>query len=312
MVSFRYHVVTVVAVFVALAVGILMGSTLLDQGLVSEYKRRTNSLQEQVDALQKSVADGQTTLQTLQTFTAAARSPLVADRLVGSRVVIVTEEGVNLSDLNAVRQTLAGSGGAGATIDGILVLSKQLDLQDEQVRTQVATMLGRPATESPQKLSDALARALATRLADGAPAEAGAPDLLQELVQAGLVTLSDAREGPSAVGGAGAAVTILSGTSATPVISPEDFYVPFTQQLVTTATDTAAVQPSTTGSPFLDVMRADGQINGTIVTVDNIEMVPGQVALVWGLESLAAGKGGGDYGVDCGSCSLAPSPQPTP
>jgi Holliday junction resolvasome RuvABC endonuclease subunit len=312
MVSFRYHVVTIVAVFVALAVGILMGTTVLDQGLVSDLQRRTTDLSDKVTQLQQQVQDQGELVTILQNFDQATRSALVDGRLAGSRVVLVTEEGVNLQDLNGVRQTLSGSGGAGATIDGILELSSKLDMQDEQVRTDVAAMLGVSASESPQRLSDALARALAQRLASGPPTEAGAADLLQELVQAGLVRLSDAREGPSAVGGAGAAVTILSGTAETPVLGPEDFYVPFIQQLVSTGTDTAAVQPSTTGSPFLDVVRGDDQIDGRIVTVDNIEMVPGQVALVWGLEALAAGKGGGDYGVDCGSCSLAPAPQATP
>ena len=47
MISFRYHVVTIVAIFVALAVGILMGTTLLDQGLVSDLQRRTSSLSSQ-------------------------------------------------------------------------------------------------------------------------------------------------------------------------------------------------------------------------------------------------------------------------
>jgi Holliday junction resolvasome RuvABC endonuclease subunit len=312
MVSFRYHVVTIVAVFVALAVGILMGTTFLGQGLVNDLQRRTAHLSQQVDALQTRVQDEQALATLYQSFAAQTKTQAIDGRLVGTRVVVVTEEGVNLSDLNAVRQTLSGSGGAGATIDGVLVLSKDLDLQKEQVRQQVASILGRPASESPERLSDALARALADRLAAGAPAEAGATDLLQELVQAGLVTLSDAREGPSAVGGADASVTILSGTAETPVLSPEDFYVPFIQQLVASATNTAAVQPSTTGSPFIGVVRADDQIDGKIVTVDNIEMIPGQVALVWGLDALATGGGGGDYGVDCGNCSLAPSPQATP
>jgi hypothetical protein len=312
MISFRYHVVTMVAVFVALAVGILMGSTLLDQGLVSDLQSRTTSLSNKVSLLQQQVKDEQALAAVLQSFTADTRSTLVDNRLAGSRVVLVTEEGVDPSHLNGIRQTLAGSGGAGATIDGILVLSKALSLEDETVRTQVAGMLGQPATASPQRLQDALGRALAQRLADGAPAEAGADDLLEDLLRAGLVTLADAGDGPSAVGGSGATVTILSGTAETPVLSPEDLYVPMIEQLVTTGTDTAAVQPSTTGSPFIGVVRADSRIDGRIVTVDNVEMVPGQVALVWGLEDLAAGQGGGDYGLTCGTCSLAPSPPATP
>jgi hypothetical protein len=312
MVSFRYHVVTIVAVFVALAVGLLMGTAFLDQGLVSDLKNRTTSLSSKVSQLQGEVKDTQGLLATSELYAEKTRTLAVDGRLNGDRVVIVTEEGVDLSDLNGVRQTLSGSGGAGATIDGVLVLSKDLSMEDPATRQQVATILGRSPNESPERLQDALARALAQRLALGAPTEAGATDLLVELVDAGLVTLSDAQEGPSAVGGAGAAVSILSGTSSTPVIPPDTFYVPLIQELVTIGTNTAALQPSTTGSPFISTVRSDGQTHGKIVTVDNIEMVPGQVALVWGLDDLIAGKGGGDYGVDCGSCSLVPAPTSSP
>jgi hypothetical protein len=312
MVSFRYHVVTIVAVFVALAVGLLMGTAFLDQGLVRDLRNRTSSLSSKVSQLQGEVKDAQALQATYQRWADTTRSMAVTGRLDGSRVVIVTEEGVDLSNLNAVRQTLSGAGGAGATIDGVLVLSKDLSMQDPATRQKVAAILGRSPNDSPERLSDALGRALAQRLSLGAPTEAGTTDLLVELVNAGLVTLSDAREGPSAVGGPGAAVSILSGTSATPSISPDSFYVPFIQELVTIGTDTAATQPSTTGSPFISVVRSDGQTHSKIVTVDNIDMVPGQVALVWGLEDLIAGKGGGDYGVDCGSCSLVPNPSATP
>jgi hypothetical protein len=312
MVSFRYHVVTIVAVFVALAVGLLMGTAFLDQGLVRDLRNRSASLSNQVNLLQKEVKDAQAQGSIYQGFADQMRSIAVDGRLAGTRVVIVTEKGVDLSNLNAVRQTLSGSGGAGATIDGVVVLSPDLSMQDPATRQQVAGILGRSPNESPERLSDALARALAQRLAMGAPSEAGSPDLLVELIDAGLVTVSDAREGPSAVGGAGAAVSILSGTSTDPVLPPDTFYVPFLQELVTIGTDTAALQPSTTESPFISVVRADGQIHDRIVTVDNIEMVPGQVALVYGLQNLIAGRGGGDYGVDCGSCSKMPSPPPTP
>jgi hypothetical protein len=312
MISFRYHVVTIVAVFVALAVGLLMGTAFLDQSLVSDLRHRTASLSDKVSQLQGEVTDIQALQSTYQRYAIQTRSLAVNGHLDGNRVIIVTEEGVDLSDLNAIRQTLSGAGGAGATIDGVLVLSRDLSMQDPGTRQKVATILGLSPNESPERLSDALGRALAQRLALGAPAEAGSTDLLVELVDAGLVTLSDAREGPGAVGGAGAAVSILSGTSETPVIPPDTFYLPFIQELVTTGTNTAALQPSTTGSPFISVVRSDGQVHGKVATVDNIEMVPGQVALVWGLEDLIAGRGGGDYGVDCGSCSLVPAPSATP
>jgi hypothetical protein len=312
MISFRYHVVTIVAVFVALAVGILMGTTLLDQGLVRDLEHRTSSLSDKVSQLQKQVKDAQDQANVTQRFMVDSRSLLLDGRLAGSRVVVVTEQGFDLSDLNAVRQTLTGSGGAGATIDAVLGLSQGLSLVDVQTRQQVASILGRSSQESASRLAGALARALALRLANGPPLVAGTTDLLQTLVDAKLVTLSDARGGSGGVGGGNASVVILSGTAATPGLSPWGFFVPFIQQLVTSGMTAAAAEPSTTTSGFLNAVRADDQVHGRIVTVDDIELVPGQVALVWGLQGLAAGKGGGDYGIHCGSCALTPSPLPSP
>src|SRR5262249_44021505 len=159
MISFRYHVVTIVAVFVALAVGLLMGTAFLDQGLVSDLKNRTASLSSKVSQLQGEVKDTQALQATYQRYADQTRSLAVNGRLDGDRVVIVTEEGVDLSNLNAVRQTLSGSGGAGASIDGVLVLSKALSMEDPATRTTVATILGRSPNESPERLQDALGRA---------------------------------------------------------------------------------------------------------------------------------------------------------
>lgn len=312
MISFRYHVVTIVAIFVALAVGILMGTTLLDQGLVSDLQRRTTSLSNQLDQLTHQLNEAQNEASFNQAFAVSVRPLLVGGRLAGSRVVVVTEQGVNPSDLNAVRQILSGTGGAGATVDAVLGLSPGLSLVDSQTRQRVAGILGRDPSTSATRLADALARALALRLANGPPAVAGETDLLQSLVDAKLLTLSDAREGPGGVGGGSASVVILSGTTATPGLSPAGFFLPLIQQLVTAGTPAVAAEPSTSTAGFLDAVRADDQIHGRIVTVDDIELVSGQVALVWGLQGLAAGKGGGDYGIHCGSCAMAPSPLSTP
>src|SRR5438876_572478 len=47
LISFRYHVVTIVAVFLALGLGVLAGTTVLDQGLVKNLKARTDAAEQQ-------------------------------------------------------------------------------------------------------------------------------------------------------------------------------------------------------------------------------------------------------------------------
>jgi len=311
MVSFRYHVITIVAVFVALAVGILMGSTLLDQGLVHNLQSRTASLSKEIDQLTKQVADQQSQLGALQNFAKDAMPSLVGDRLVGEDVVLVTEKGIDLGDLNSVRQALEANG-AGANVQGVVVLNPSMTLSDPSARAAAARILGVPANTPTDRLSQELGRALGDRLASGPPSPTGPTDLLQQLMDAKLITLSDAQGGPSAIGGAGTSVVALSGSAPSTPVDARTFYIPFFDQLVQNGTPSAAASASATSSPFLDQIRADGGVDGKIVTVDDVDIAPGQVALVWGLQRLINGADGGDYGLSCGSCTLAPSPLATP
>ena len=312
MVSFRYHVVTIVAVFVALAVGILMGSTLLDQSLVNNLQNQTKDLSTQIASLTQQVSQQQAQLGAMQKLTSEAMPVLVGDRLQGKNVVLVTEKGIDLADLNTVRQTLEGSGGAGANVQGVVLLNPSMTLSDSASRAAAARILGVPASTSKGRLSNGLARALGERLANGPPTTTGEPDLLQDLVDAKLVTLSDAPGGAGAMGGPDSPVVALSGSAPSTPVDAQAFYVPLFDQLVTRGIPVAAAASSSTSSPFLDQIRAADGVDGKIVTVDDVDLAPGQLALVWGLERLLSGDTGGDYGLDCGSCSLIPAPVPTP
>jgi len=312
MVSFRYHVITIVAVFVALAVGILMGSTLLDQSLVHTLQNQTTDMSATISLLTKKVNDQQAQLNAVQKFASDAMPSLVGSRLQGKQVVLVTEHGIDLATLNKVRQALAGPDGAGASVQGVVVMNPSMTLSDPASRAAAAHILGVSANTSRAKLSQELARALGDRLASGPPTLTGQSDLLQDMIDAKLITLSDASGGAGAIGGSDVPVVALSGSGPSTPIDARTFYVPLFDQLVANGVPTAAASSSTTASPFLDQIRADGGVDGKIVTVDDVDLAPGQVALVWGLERLINGDDGGDYGLSCGSCTLAPSPIPTP
>jgi len=312
MVSFRYHVVTIVAVFVALAVGILMASSLLDPGLLRNLQNRTTDLSRQVDQLTKQVRDQQSQLKVLTKFANQAMPSLVGNRLQGRRVVLLTERGIDLSNLNVVRQTLAGSGGAGATVQGVVVLNPSMTLKDSASRAAAARILGLSASTPTSRLSDGLGRLLGARLATGPPTTTGEADPLQEMLDAHLLMLSDAPGGAGSIGGPGVPVVAFSGSAPSTPVDARAFYVPMLDELVTRGSGAAAVAASTDASPFLDQIRADDRVDGKIVTVDDVDLAPGRVALVWGLQRLIDGQDGGDYGLDCGSCSLAPSPVPSP
>ena len=46
MINFRFHLVSLVAVFLALGLGILVGSTVIDQGIVNRLDSEINHVQE--------------------------------------------------------------------------------------------------------------------------------------------------------------------------------------------------------------------------------------------------------------------------
>ncbi|MFD0852963.1 copper transporter, partial [Actinomadura adrarensis] len=54
MIDFRYHLVSIVAIFLALALGIILGSTTLSQSVTRGLQRQTAALAKEKDELRRS------------------------------------------------------------------------------------------------------------------------------------------------------------------------------------------------------------------------------------------------------------------
>lgn len=307
MISFRYHLVTIVAVFVALAVGILIGGTLLNanfesglKGQVASFSKRVDELHRQTLVLQGQVKDG-------NQFGGQAERWLTQGRLTGEPVVLVTDHGVDPREVAGVRQALAMSG---ATLQGVVVLEP--GLSDPGAQDALAQAMGVPASTPPGELASETAKALAHRLVDGAPAAGTAPgdDALTALAGGGFVSVTDAAKGGAkAIGGPGQSVVLLAGAQQ-PAVDAQQFIRPFLQTLVDDGRPSAAGEASTAlgDQSYLSIVRGDGALEGNIVTVDNVDQVSGQSALVLGLANLIQTGAGGDYGSKCDSCTILPRP----
>ena len=95
MISFRYHVVTIVAVFLALGLGLLAGSSFGQPALVSQLRARTDAQLQRIDELRAEADALRVRAGTLDAFSAAAMPYLVDGRLEGYRAIVVTQEGVS-------------------------------------------------------------------------------------------------------------------------------------------------------------------------------------------------------------------------
>ncbi len=301
MISFRYHLVTIVAVFLAIALGVLMGTTVVNQGVIDDLNRRTDDavkrageLRDQVDTLSLQVRVWEQFGRTMQ--------PLLIDgALDGRDVVLVTLQGVDVAEVDDVRKGIEASG---ATVVGLLVVTPEMAVPDEAAREGLARLLDSSASKTVPQLQSEAAGKLGERLAQG-PGNADV-DLLGEMVSSGFVVLrGDGSVG--SVGGPSQGVVLLSGGETEPPVAPEAFLTPLAVSLASFSTPVIAAETTRTTYPFVPLIRRDGTLDGDVATVDNADMVPGRIAVVLALRDLFAVPGSaGDYGVKDGASGLLP------
>ena len=303
MISFRYHLVSIVAVFLALALGVVVGTTVVNQGIVDDLRRRTDAAVQNADKLRSQIADLNSQLNASKSFENVVMPILIKDQLTGVDVVVLTQQDVSASDVEGVRRALTD---AGAIVVAELVVTNRMALADGSSQAELAAALGVTNTGASDQLAKEAARALGTRLSTGPALDPG-DDLLTKLGSSGFL-LTRGGAGPDSIGGAGQAVVLVSGATS-PTVDPGSFLAPLATALVQAGRPVAAVETEAAVAPFVPLLREDGSLDGHLVTVDDVDSTPGRVALVLGLRDLLSSPGkGGDYGVKAGASGLLPRP----
>jgi hypothetical protein len=126
MFDFRYHALSLVAVFLALAIGILLGAT-IGNSLVSDAdKGLRSSLHQDVINARNAANQAQSQLNQRDKIISSALPMLVQGELGGQRIAIVATGSLPSSIESEVRQTVETAGGA---VDSVSVfdVSGQLD-----------------------------------------------------------------------------------------------------------------------------------------------------------------------------------------
>jgi hypothetical protein len=294
MISWRYHVVSIVAVVLAFGLGILAGTSVIGEGFaITLQKNYDEAIGQRDEAL------AQVSLS--ERFAEALQPTLRDDMLVGEEAVVVTSEGVD----RPARQTADALTAAGVDVLATLELTRRLtepEIEDNAVALE--GILGLSGS-GPDTLRAGLADALAERLAVGSLAADG--DVLGDLLAGGFVTADRDLE-PEAllgIGGGGQLVVIAAGDpKPTRSIAPEALLVPFTERLVRLDAPTVAVGPTEDAYGFVTAVRdANGIPDCSIVTVDDIDLAGiGGITLAMAIDRLRddadpAVRPGGDYGV---------------
>lgn len=122
MFDFRYHALSLVAVFLALMIGLLLGVAIGDQGLVSSAERNVrDSLRKDVRQANARSADLRRELNQRDRVDEALYPLLVEDRLAGQRIGLIGLGDLPDSTIRAVRDALDNTG---ARLSGVAVIAE--------------------------------------------------------------------------------------------------------------------------------------------------------------------------------------------
>jgi Copper transport outer membrane protein, MctB len=319
-IDFRYHIVSIIAVFLALALGLFLGSTTLQSTVTRNLHHQADSVTSLNRSLTAQKAQLSSQLNDEQQFTAAVEPYAVADQLTGDTVALVSAPGVDGKTRSSVASTLQL---AGATVTADVALQPAyLDPTQDAELGQLADQLALPSTALPQgngasQASAVLAQVLLTRPGHRVVSRAHVAQTLAALSDGKFISVSGnppARQANFAV-----MLVAAPDPSVTPKVEQAQDAILLGATADLRSQSTAAViagPPTPTGVPggTLVAARADSSLTKSVstVTLDPTgqgDPAAGRIAIVLVL-AMAPGGSPGAYGL--GLNPPLPSPTATP
>jgi hypothetical protein len=324
-IDFRYHLVSIVAVFLALAIGIVLGSTELQGSVIDGLRAANNSLTNQRNAVSAQRDGYEQQASASDTFLQTAEPKLLSGMLAGKKIVLVTEPGAPSGIVDGIEKA-AGTGYAGATVTGTVALQPKFnDLSGatrsslSALNTALATTDGTvlaPAAAAPQtayqqEAAELIATAVLNQ-ADGEPGltAAQAQSLLGQYAKGGYLTTSGTPWDR-------ATLAVIVAPQAAPADGPNDaanqVLLAVAAQFAGASAATLVAGPaasSAASASAISVLRSSS-VSSQVSSVDNADSRLGQISVIWALADQLAGGKPNSYGIS-GASAVSPVPLPVP
>lgn len=296
MIDFRYHLVSLIAVFLAVALGIVVGTTQLNGPILDRLESQVDALEEDKRALEDSTRDLQGQLDTSDAFETAVAPALVEGVLTDRSVLlVVTTEDVDSEDVEAVSTMITDAGG---TVSGRITLTPDYtDPSSESALISYATGSGLPAgitlpdvEDAGQLVGSLLAQVLMIPSGGVAPDTAATSSVL-----AGLPALDVLRTDSDSVTPADFALVLTAGEFTGEQAAERNETL---LELVTAldaggsgavvAGDAAAAREG----GLIGAVRDDPAVSAAVSTVDNLGSPAGRISTVLALRAEGEGTSG--------------------
>jgi hypothetical protein len=313
-IDFRYHLVSIVSVFLALAVGIVLGAGPLQSGIGSTLGDQVVALRAEKEALRTRLDESEKLVGAADEYASGIRAQLVSGRLEGRTVAVVVLPDTESDLVKTTQETLAASGAAVTTT---LTLSEDwYDAALADDRSKAAEAAATALGLSSDATGDALLQQVVARLAvatDPGQASASRTAALKVLVDAGLVDSSSPEPVPAEV------AVVVSGafSGSQDVVDARAASVRELVLALDASSDTtvvaggapvqAAGQPLT--SDAVAAVRTDNESSAEVSTVDHARDGMGPSVVVLAIVAQLADQVG-HYGVSEGATAVVPVVEP--
>mgnify|MGYP000675221537 CR=1 FL=1 len=266
-IDLRYHIVSLVAVFLALGIGILVGSTVLggetlvkqQQELASRLEQHLEGLRRENDALRAELGRAEKEKQIFNEFADEVLPLLVADKLKGRRIAVI--ETAPYDTRQDVKPILERAGGTVST--AVTVVSGLKWEDDTWTRLRELTGWDNPGeNEVRRRLSVAIAQAIV----------AGPNQITQFLEKEGLLEVSGEWGTPVD------SVVLVGGSYDRGTMPVRDVDLELISFFSARGIPVYGVEESGVAYSYIKDYR-----RRCAATVDNIDMPAGQYALVMAL-----------------------------
>ena len=321
MIDFRYHLVSLVSVFLALAIGVVLGAGPLRESIGDTLTNQVDALRRDKENLQLAVGNRDEQIQRRDAFIAAVGGEVVTDQLRDRSVVVVALPSAGREAVDALTAQVEA---AGATVTGTVTLSRTWTDPDEaafrrSLAGQLVPYLEEPppaAAGAAGELGAVLAWAVSSRDADVAEETgADAATVLEGLRGGGLLAVDGDLEER--------ATLVLLAAGAPEPADHQDAaqddgavqWLPVVEALGTSSSGTVVAGPLVAGDAgdVLSAVRAS-DLADSVSTVDGADTPMGRITAALALREQLTG-GVGHYGFGEGATAVLPEsavPEPAP
>ena len=307
MIDFRYHLVSLISVFLALAVGVVLGAGPLQNSLGTALNDQVTALRENRNATQAKLEQTETAVNERDSYITQAATSLLPGTLASKNVAMVLLPDAKAEDADAIAAQLKN---AGATVTGRVSLTTTwVDVSRENYRSTFSGQVqGHLGSTNSKDANGILGEALAKALTANDDSSRVLMDMLSVTVDKSGTPFISVDSTPTAAAEmivvVGPRPQASSGKGATVEASPGEDPKAWAKALEGTAgwAPTVVVGAAVGAGGVVGIIRSE---KAKVTTIDSVGQIAASVSTPLALASTRAGTTG-HYGFDKGAEAVMP------